>query len=464
MKTLPGLTILLFWLALVASRGSAQSTESLSIDDFAFSMQITTAPDRAIQTAIIPISVYRNVVRADLGDLRVFNNKGVEVPHAVRTLDGNKRGEPAHVALPLFPLLAPKNGRSQGDLALEVERSQDGQVLNIRTKTSEPSTQSAVSTPIVGYILDASAIEGPIAGLDIVFGPTGDDYVVHLRVDQSDDLAKWRTVTADQTLIRLNYEDNQIEDHHIDLPNSRAKYFRLSWRDAALPAPIASIKAELRAETVPGERLSFRVSATSPTKPGAYVFDLGGPLPVDRVSVLLPNENTLIKAELSSSDQPSGERARVSTGRFYRIREDGQELSSPAIDIPRRTDRYWFIEVTEDSGTLGESLPQLVFEYFPDQLVFLAQGDAPYDLAYGSHKAKPTRFSPSDLLALVNQGSTELPRETALFAPETLRAGQAALTKPPRPAPVRTYVLWGILVFGVLMLGWMALRLAKSLR
>ncbi len=464
MKTLLALTLLTLAVALLPPHGNAQLTEALSIDDFAFSMRITTAPDRAIQTAIIPISVYRNVVRADLGDLRVFNQKGVEVPHAMRTLDGHKRGEPAHVSLPLFPLLGSKDGRSQGDLALEVERSADGQVLSIRTKTSGPSPESTAGAPVLGYILDASAVEGPIAGLDVEFGPTDGNYVVHLRVDQSDDLAKWRTVTRDQTLIRLNYEGNQIEDHHIDLPNTKAKYFRLSWRDAALPAPIVTTNAELRAETVPGERLSFRVSATPPAAPGAYVFDLGGPLPVDRVSVLLPNENTLIKAELASSNQLGGAKDRASTGRFYRIRENGQALSSPAIDLARRTDRYWFIDVTVNGGTLGDALPQLVFEYFPDQLVFLAQGDAPYDLAYGSHKTKPTRFSASDLLALVNQDSAELPRETALLAPETLRTGQAALTEPPPPPPIQTYVLWGILVFGVVMLGWMALRLAKSLR
>jgi hypothetical protein len=59
----------------------------LTSADFAYAIPLTPVPGLAVQTTLLPLAVYRGVLRQDLGDLRVFNGAGRVVPHAIRVLD-----------------------------------------------------------------------------------------------------------------------------------------------------------------------------------------------------------------------------------------------------------------------------------------------------------------------------------------------------------------------------------------
>jgi len=52
--------------------------------DFAYGIPLRTSGQDALQQLEVPRAVYEGVVRADLGDLRVFNAAGEVVPHAFR--------------------------------------------------------------------------------------------------------------------------------------------------------------------------------------------------------------------------------------------------------------------------------------------------------------------------------------------------------------------------------------------
>ena len=65
--------------------GGRAAAAPLDPQDFAYGLSLR-ASDAPIQTYALPLEVYRGVTRADLGDLRVFNEAREEVPHAVRAL------------------------------------------------------------------------------------------------------------------------------------------------------------------------------------------------------------------------------------------------------------------------------------------------------------------------------------------------------------------------------------------
>lgn len=53
--------------------------------------------------------------------------------------------------------------------------------------------------------------------------------------------------------------------------------------------------------------------------------------------------------------------------------------------------------------------------------------------------------------------------QTAELGPSIIESGAAALQRPPPPLPIKTYLLWSVLVACVVLLGVISWRLVRSL-
>jgi hypothetical protein len=447
------------------ARAEPSSQQPLGLADFAYSMPLTSEPGRAVQTVLVPVDVYRNVLRKDLGDVRVFSASGEEVPHAVRRLTELAEQELPSRSLPLFPLRETGERVGLKDLEVHVRQAADGSIVDIRSVQPDDSTEDDGGR-IVAYIADMSATKQPVASIDIKLGETDESYVLPIRVEASNDLTNWSEVAAGQTLARLEFEGNRIEHQRIELTSTRSKYLRITWVADALPAAITEVEAQFQRPRVIQERLSITVRGTRVEREkNVYDFDAGGFVPADRARVLLPATNTLVKATLSSSDTQEGPWTRVSDGRVYRIVEQGQELTSPAVTIPTRSVRYWRMQIHTGNGDLEPDAPTLVLSYFPEQLLFVSKEQAVHHLAYGSYKVEPSKFTVADIVGVLPKSERKaLPTETATPGPTQPRGGEAAVTEPPPPAPIKTYLLWAVLILSALTLGLLAARLMRNVR
>jgi hypothetical protein len=63
--------------------GSVASAAELSPADFAFGMPVVTPAGANAYRVALPIDVYRETVREDLADIRVFNARGEVVPYSL---------------------------------------------------------------------------------------------------------------------------------------------------------------------------------------------------------------------------------------------------------------------------------------------------------------------------------------------------------------------------------------------
>ena len=452
---------------LLARSACAQPSaeQALGLSDFAYSVPLTGEPGRAVQTVLVPLEVYLNVLRKDLGDVRVFSESGQEVPHAVRTLSEHSERELPPQTLPLFPLREADESASLNDLEVHVTHGADGSIVDIRSSRSDASEQGELG-PIVAYVLDASAAQHPIASVLITLDETEESYVFAIDVQASDDLTHWRTVASQQSLARLEFEGNRIEHERIALTPNRSKYLRLSWGGDAPPAAVVAVEAQFQRERVGPKRLSVtvrgqRVDGENET----YAFDTPGLVPADRLQVLLSTTHTLIKATLSSADKAEGPWHEVMDGRVYRIIEQGQELTSPSVPIPTTSARFWRMEVHTGNGDSEPDPPSLKLEYLPEQLLFVSKEESVHQLAYGSYKAEHSKFTVADILSVLPLDERKnLPVETATSGSAQRQGGQAAVTHPPPPAPIKTYVLWAVLILSALILGLLALRLARNVQ
>jgi len=226
---------------------------------------------------------------------------------------------------------------------------------------------------------------------------------------------------------------------------------------AAPSVELTSVLAEQAASLTEPVRVSLEViGIRDPKNAPEYTFDLSAHPPVSRLNVLLPDPNSVIEAELSSRSTPNAAWRVVARASIYRIETPDAEQQNSPIDVRQDTDRYWRVRIVS-VAYLPQAPLRLHVEWIPNEVTFLAQGRAPFLLAYGNASAN---HAESDL--------SHLPATLAI-APATLGAAQvlggpARLVALPAPFPRTRVALWSVLLLAVVLLGWMAYGISKERR
>lgn len=439
----------------LAGAVTCQAAE-LGREDFAYSVSLTTEPGVVVHRLMLPLDVYRHTVHADLADIRVFNADGGLVPYALRRPAAASQRQQAPARLPLFPL--------HGDAT----RATQALRLSIRTEGADIRVQGApgvaAKAPVSGFLLDARSLDAPIAGLTLEWPEHVEGFSAHFIVEASNDLADWRTIAAAAPIVDLRYGDDRLVQRRLEFPAAQAKFWRLRWSSLPGPTVLTGVLAERTTSTVEGTRLELAVDAAVPAdRGGEYEFDLGVQAPVDRINLRLPELNTVVEVELLSRTG-SSEWQRAWSGTFYRLQAAGGEITNPFVVVPVTTDRYWLARVRQEGGGLGAGMPRVVVRWLPHEVLFVARGQAPFELVYGSSMADTAATELDDLLPRVELRGT-LPIADARAAAAPREAGGPARLEPlAEPLPWRTIVLWTVLILAVAMLGGMAWRLSRQLQ
>jgi hypothetical protein len=198
-------------------------------------------------------------------------------------------------------------------------------------------------------------------------------------------------------------------------------------------------------------------AASSP--PGAAAYDTGARLPVGQIDLEFVDANDAASVTLRSRPDSSSDWRTRHSGLFYTLADADRAIRSVPARIARTTDRHWIVETSRDGGWKTDRLPRLRLGWHPHELLFLAQGDGPYTLAYGSARAGATDAPVDAVLASLGaMSSTDRVRSARLGAARDL-AGTAALTPGP---PWRRLILWTVLIAAVLALAALALGMWRD--
>ncbi|HRF12455.1 MAG: hypothetical protein AW09_001518 [Candidatus Accumulibacter phosphatis] len=427
-------------------------------EDFAFGMPLETRGAEALFQVELPQAVYEGVLRADLGDLRVFNASGEAVPHAFLPQPATSREKQQPLRLTFFAL---RGDAVVGVDALEVriDRSSGRAVL---TMNGRPPLRTAT---LLGYLIDATAIEQPLQALALELPRSVDNVVTRVRVDASDDLARWSTLVADAPVLRLEAGGQRLEQLLVEFPPRQAKFFRLSWPSAAPALQLAGLAGEPGETVVEAPRQWKQVAGSAVQEhSGEYVFDLGGRFPVDRLRLVLPQANSVASVEVLARTRASDPWRRITANTVYRLGVAGQEVVNPDLPIAPVSDRYWLLRVDPRGGGLGAGAPALAAGWLPQRLVFAARGALPFQLAYGSSTAAPAVYPIATLVPGYRAEDDSKARPFPIGHASTGSARTLAGERATRtPIDWKRWTLWGSLLLGVGLLGWMALRLSRQM-
>ena len=430
--------------------------------DFAYGMALQTDGRDGVYKVNIPFDVYRIVRYTDLRDVRVFNSEGEVVPHVVTRSAGSVVVKSEAIEVPRFPIYASAQSKL-GDLNLEIKRDTQGTVINLKNATGV-----AGQNKLVGYLLDGSKVVPAIRAIELQWSETIPSYAGSVTLEASDDLKTWRTLAENAPLTRMKFGEHLLDQRNISFPPTPLIYLRISWPnmrpdEAALPelTRVTAMPAETNTEV---KRTWRAISGqANPSKPGEFEFDVGARVPINRLRIELPQTNTLIQAELLARAAAKDEWQLVTQATVYRIEQNGRKFNSDDLQINRDSRRHWLLRVAQQGGGLGKEIPRMQIGWLPDQVMFLARGPGPFQLAYGAGGAKPGESSIANLMinADAKGGIQAQPIEAGSPVP---LGGEDRLVSAPDPFPWKKWLLWGILGVGVLLMAWMASRLMGQMK
>ena len=418
--------------------------------DFRASAPVTLGGTDALHQLELPFEVYRDA-RGDLADIRVFNAAREPVPMAWAGSPETVLDTAATVDLPIFPVS--KLERTQGKGGDEVTvHTASGTLVAVRGKTSA----TTVARP-AAYLVDSSKTTEPIRALVFDWKATPGNEVVTIRLDSSEDLKSWSALAA-APVVRLESEGRSLVQPRMEFVARTVKYFRVHWDTPGFVFNGVRAEFEPRGKAPPRQ---VRTATATAGKDGELVYDLGARLPVEAFRLLPSQNNAVLSATIHVRDDPDGPWRLVSSAAFYRLQRDGKEVMSPPIEIGRRAARYWMARLA--AGSSGGTPPTLEVEWRAARLVFVTQGEAPFDLAFGNAQATPTALSVSTLVPGYERGAElRLPQarvgEVRAGPPPSRFEGIVGDIKPRRVA------LWAILVGGVAALAFMAWRLSRQMK
>ena len=426
--------------------------------DFASSASITPSGGDALQRFVLPFAAYRDT-RRDMADVRVFNARGEPVPIALAGEPEAVREAPKTVALPQFAVS--KLDAAPGGKGTEVTvRTADGTLVEVRGR----GAGGAKTAVPAAYLLDASQLTDPLAALVFDWNAAPGAEVVHVSIEESDDLQSWRH-GGQGSLLRVTQGDRVLEQTRATLGSStKAKYYRVTWSGATAFA-LKSVTGEYASTTRRAERATSAVPGAAGAKPGEFVFDLGARLPVEALRVVPAEPNSVANFTLFARDTPAGDWRTVTSAVFYRLERGGTQVESGAVEIGRHPARYWMARVDPRAGGVGATPPVLEVQWRSAQVVFAARGPGPFRLAFGAPEARPAWVNVATLIPGYKRGDE-------LKLPEA-RVGPVEGAPPAAPSVLPAFVaelgprkiaLWSILVLGVLVLGGMAWRLSRQLK
>lgn len=472
MKPLRLATLLL---CILGSSGAARA----ALSDYAYAWPLYTDGGSAAWQVELTPEVYAAIGSADLRDVEVVNAGGSAVPLGLYRAPAASGAHERFVDVPAFVLPADEAQRGDEAIQLHIERGADGRLRRLDADVGGAAPRLDAGAGDV--LLDASAVHAPLAALRIAWDGAS-NASAQFAISASEDLQHWRTLVAAAAVLHLRQDGHELQRYEVPLGNVSTNYLRLHRLDrgAALPAlhvgvgvlprSTPTLAARLWLQATPDgsdtRHLDHGIPSGDGTRPLAYRYRLPAAVPATAIRLELADDNSLVAGRVLSSAN-AGSKTPDWTLRSgfvaFHLRQGATFADNDEFTIAAAARaRDWRVEL----DTPLDRAPALSVAYRPDRFVFLAEGSGPYRLVAGSARAHRGDYPIDTALAQLRAtlGSDWQPPLTRLGARELLQ-GEQALTIAPAAPPAtdwRTWLLWGVLVGAVAVVGALALSLLRK--
>ena len=417
----------------------------------------------------VPLEIYKQTHNSALNDLTIRNAAGEQVPYALVPYQELHLGVTKHVdakVLPFFPIKTSAIS-NPNELRIQLEKNADKTTLDI-------SSSEASASPNNVFLIDLGAKHPPLYELAVDW-QGGQNTLNNIQVLSSDDLKNW-IFAGDATLLNTDQSaklNHTISQHTIQLDNNwnQARYLQIR---PAQPNDKGTITlTEVRANYTISQSLAQKalwqatrnIARENVDKTGLVNIDFEsfGHFPTDRFIIKLPQINTRTDASVwvrNATNKPWQRVANVELNSIVGAYTDLDEYRIQAVDA-----RFWRLQFDQSVGGIGADNPSLSLGWLPPTIVWNARGQTPFTLTVGENPSIVNTIPITTMIPDYNaQVINNLPVVNLIITKEVPQdaASAPAASTWVAPRDYRTWLLWGGLVLGVLLLAGMAYSLLKA--
>ncbi len=405
---------------------------------------------------VLDPEVYATTAWPDLRDVDVLDAHGKPVAAALFGPEQPTALPARRIVVPWFPL--PASMQDAGTSSrVSAQFGENGRIVRIEADTGT----ATAADPARAFLVDLSGIRDRAEALEFTWD-TGTPREARYRVDGSHDLQAWDVVQDRVTLVELQRGAQRLLRDEVPI-QSGLRYVRFVPLDASPALPIREVRVRLDAEHLQQAVQWSELQGTRVSEQGvdALTYENTGRHPI-ALADLAMDDYAVGEWTLESRDATDAP-WRLRAGPWVAYRVGGERPSAspaqPLASEPAR-DRYWRLR---NQSALPDQVPTLRLGYRPEVMVFLAQGTPPYALVAGSASARRASVPmPSLVDALRRDRGEDWQPAPAYLSPSATLAGDAALVAPPTPRDWKTWLLWGLLVLGAVLVAAFAFSLLRS--
>jgi hypothetical protein len=451
--------LFVFALLLQAAAAHAQAPA-----DFAWLGTLELPAGASVVRAALPAEALLRVQSPQAADVRVFDAKGHALPFAFAApVDQPLPARQPTAAFAALPLYTAQPGQRPGAGSVQVQITQGGEQQSVWVRTAPAAPAAAADRQLPSVIFDTRASKQTIEAI-IVKAQVPPNAPVRLALSESTDLAHWSPVFVRGRVFRFEGEGAPANDT-LELGQPLAlegRYLRLDWsgQDGVSVASIQGLA--VRAARAP-KQVNIYLPPPRSDGPQALEWQLTSALPLARLGLATSQANTLVPVRILGRNQ-AGEPWRVlaNTVIYHFKSPEGPSTNLP-VALPHQPVRMLRVEAT--NGQQLQDLPLGVTAYFdPVEVVFVAGGSGPYQLAAGRPQTQANALPLATITAAVGAKPEDLPvaRITTVVS-QPLEPQPAWARWLPEGVDSRKAALWAVLIAGVTILGVVAWSLLHQL-
>lgn len=463
----------IFFFLLVSLPLTARSD---SLDAFPIKASITPQEEgHSFYQFTLTRSVYETLSGRERSEIRLYNKEGEAIPFLIENHgpEDNIEDYEATESLNFFPLY--EDALEQEDhLNVLFKTNRQGTILEFNQKNKEAKPEQKIR----GYIVDLSAFnlkKYPLTYLLFHWQTNNKSFARSLNIEASSDLENWSTIRKGATINEFSYQGHHLIKNKIPLVILDDLYLKFTWRkDKDLP--LTKLEGVFK-----------RTRTTSPTynsldiaplkKNNELIYNLKGPFPITALSLTaLPLNTVLSGSWFSCTPDPQTKNCdaqplpHFSNQLYYNIVVDQEYVTHADKDLDKSGQPFNMEPVLifrpNDKQALVKGLaPSLQVDWSPAKIIFLAQGEGPYTLAYGKKDLTDYPLRKTDELKELLKDQSKFPSATLgeLQIDKELLAEE--IKGEPDPAEIKkTYALWGTLILGLAFLGFLTSKLIKQMK
>lgn len=441
----------------------------LNPEDFARGIVLDCPDNGSVCRFALPVWVYDTLTRSDFRDMCVFNSKGTAIPFTLQHWEEKysriTETKPS-VVMPIFPVYDEKRETTNGKLAWSIVADNRGALINLGGNAGESEKKTGDKKPLC-YLVDLSTLRTKPQRIEFLWDNSSGNRLIRIEISESNDLDNWHTLVSSAVLADVRFGKNHLQQKDISLPLFDSKYLKISGMTENDRIVFNGITAHYEAELIEeSPREWVRPESRQDSKnPSDYLFDLKGCLPVDRIRVVFPEKNTLIDAVISSRNDFDTNWKVLYQGLLYSLDVQGFPVEKNNVFFERVADNRFKVTIKGQQNGYGGGLPAMELGFIPHTVLFMAQGEGPYTLAYGSGMAEigvKGENSMNTFLSVMDDDMKKNIVKDAVLVKKIDLGGEKQLKIQKKPS-YRTIVLWIILLSAVLLCGYMAHSLYKQM-